>query len=76
MAEQVDSAGDIGSDDAVLTAWLDGQLPPGDRARLDRRLAAEPDLQARLNELRAGERAFEDAYAALLAAAPGPRTPF
>jgi anti-sigma factor RsiW len=70
MADQVDR---IGEDDAVLTAWLDGQLPADERAELDRRLAAEPALRARLEVLRAGERAFEAAYETLLDVAPAER---
>ena len=74
MADRVDRADGNGSDDdALLTAWLDGQLPAEERATLDRRLAAEPGLRARLDMLRAGERDFEAAYAALLAAAPAER---
>jgi anti-sigma factor RsiW len=74
MADRVDSADGNGSDDdALLTAWLDGQLSAEARAALDRRMAAEPGLRARLDVLRAGERDFEAAYAALLAAAPAER---
>jgi anti-sigma factor RsiW len=35
-----------------LSAYLDGQLPPADRVRLDSRLAADPQLRAALEELR------------------------
>ncbi len=35
-----------------LSAYLDGQLPPDDRVRLDSRLAADPQLRAALEELR------------------------
>jgi len=74
MADQVDRADGNGSDDdALLTAWLDGQLPAAERETLDRRIAAEPDLRARLERLRAGERDFQAAYAALLQAAPAER---
>jgi anti-sigma factor RsiW len=72
MADQTGRS-EIGADDAILTAWLDGELPPAERATLDRRLAGEADLRARLEVLRSGERAFGPAYAALLAAAPAER---
>ena len=70
MANPVDS---IGADDGILTAYLDGELAAGERAALDRRLVAEPALQARLEELRRGERAFRPAYEALLSVAPAER---
>ena len=73
MADQVDRAGGIGADDAVLTAWLDGELPAEDRAAVDARLAADADLRARLELLRQGARPFGPAYEALLAAAPAER---
>lgn len=70
MASPVDS---IGADDGILTAYLDGELAAAERAALERRLAVEPALQARLEELRRGARAFQPAYEALLSAAPAER---
>ena len=37
----------------LLSSYLDGQLKPSDSARLERRLASEPDLRAVLDDLRA-----------------------
>ena len=36
------------ADDALLTAYLDGELTPQDRQRLEQRLANEPELRQRL----------------------------
>lgn len=60
-------------DDVLLTAWLDGELPADERARVDRRLAAEPALAARLEHLRGGVRPLAAACDALLDAAPTDR---
>jgi anti-sigma factor RsiW len=73
MADQVDSAAGTGPDDGRLTAWLDGALEQDQRAELDRRLAADAGLRARLEMLRAGGRAFAPAYEVLLAVAPAER---
>lgn len=72
MADPVDSGPAIvgGSDDDILTAFLDGELDAAGRAALEARLAAEPLLAERLAALRAGDRGFAVAYDALLAAAP------
>ena len=70
MTSPVDS---LGPDDGPLTAYLDGELDAETRAALDRRLAAEPALKARLDELARGARPFGPAYDALLAAAPTER---
>jgi anti-sigma factor RsiW len=69
MAGPAEGTG-VSPDDVSLTAWLDGALPPDERATIDRRLAAEPSLAARLAYLRQGDRAFAPAYDALLEAAP------
>ncbi len=58
------------ADDAILTAYLDGELRGEERARVEARLGAEPDLKARLDFLRHGQREFGPAYDALLEAAP------
>lgn len=39
-------------DDELLSAYLDGRLTPAEEARLEARLAAEPALRQRLQELR------------------------
>ena len=70
MANPVDS---IGSDDGVLTAYLDGELDAGDRVALEKRLLAEPALTLRLDQLGRGGGPFGPAYDALLAAAPAER---
>jgi anti-sigma factor RsiW len=64
------AGGGVDKDDALLTAYLDGELGEADRAALDRRLLAEPQLKARLDHLGSGGRPFGLAYEALLAAAP------
>lgn len=61
------------SDDALLTAYIDGELAAGERAVLERRLAGEAALAARLDELRRGGRNFTDAFDLLLTAAPSER---
>lgn len=38
--------------DELLSAYLDGELSPKEQARLEARLAADPDLRARLEALR------------------------
>ena len=37
----------------LLSSYLDGQLKPSESARLERRLASEPDLRSVLDDLRA-----------------------
>lgn len=71
--DRIEPREDVGSDDALLTAWLDGELATDERAALDRRLAAESALRERLDVLRAGGRPFAEAYDALLSAAPAER---
>ena len=39
-------------DDELLSAYLDGRLSPAEAARLEARLAADPELRRRLQELR------------------------
>jgi anti-sigma factor RsiW len=70
MADPVDSAR---PDDDVLVAYLDGELPPGERAALEARLASDASLRARRDALARGNRRFADAFDVLLAAAPGDR---
>lgn len=70
MVNPVDS---VGSDDDVLTAYLDGELDGAERAGLEERMLANPALKARLDELARGGRPFGPAYDALLAAAPAER---
>ena len=70
MASPADNTGGASADDVLLTAWLDNELPPEELAALDRRLATEPALAARLEYLRRADRPFAPAYDALLAAAP------
>ncbi|MDQ0394508.1 anti-sigma factor family protein [Labrys monachus] len=60
----------MSADDATLVAFLDGALPEAERAQVERRIAAEPALKARLDMLAAGSRPFREAYAALDAHAP------
>jgi anti-sigma factor RsiW len=57
-------------DDALLVAWLDGELNAAEREALDARLAAEPLLSARLSTLREATANVDEGFDALLAAAP------
>jgi len=50
-------------DDELLSAWLDGELPPDREAELERRLAAEPALALRLEQLSSANAALRDAFA-------------
>ncbi len=61
------------SDDALLTAYLDGALTAGERAALEVRLAGEAALSARLEEIKRGGRDFAGAFDLLLAGAPHAR---
>jgi anti-sigma factor RsiW len=61
---------DSADNDALLTAYLDGELDAAERAALEKRLLAEPALKVRLDQLARGGRPFGPAYAALLSAAP------
>ena len=69
MADLVDNP----SDDALLTAHIDGELSAGERAALEGRLAGEPALVGRLEELKRGGRDFAGAFDLLLSAAPQAR---
>jgi anti-sigma factor RsiW len=57
-------------DDALLTAFADNALGADERSRLMARLAQDPRLRARLDEIEAGGRPFAPAFAALLEEAP------
>ena len=70
MADPVDEPV---SDDALLTASIDGELAAGERAALAARLAAEPALAARQAVLERGGRDFAGAFDLLLAGAPEAR---
>ena len=70
MVNPVDRGFAGADDDGLLTAYLDDELPAGDRAQLEKRLMAEPPLKMRLDQLGLGGRAFGPAFDALLAAAP------
>ena len=66
MADSADS-------DAILAAYLDGELDAGERAALEKRMLVEPQLKVRLDQLGRGGRAFGPAYDALLSVAPEAR---
>ncbi len=70
MADLADS--DL-SDDALLTAYIDGELPAEARASLEERLAGEAELSARLDMLQRGGRDFAGAFGVLVAEAPHER---
>jgi anti-sigma factor RsiW len=61
---------DPAEDDLLLTAFLDGELSPDERQAMATRLASDPSLRARLEELRQGEVILQSAWGAALAAAP------
>ncbi len=69
MADPVDSP----SDDALLTAYIDGELAAETRAAVEQRLAGDAGLAARLQVLRQGGGDFAGAYDLLLAGAPHER---
>ena len=56
------------TDDELLSAYLDGELPAGAAAALESRLAAEPELVARLNALTDADLRARDLYKAVDAA--------
>jgi len=49
-------------DDTLLSAYIDGELPPAEADRVTERLAREPLLMRRLEALRAGDAAVRDAF--------------
>lgn len=53
------------NDDERLSAWMDGELESGEADRLEQRLAAEPALADRLEELRAADRSAGRVYRAI-----------
>ena len=55
--------------DAVLVAYLDGELDPAERAALEQQLGEDPDLRARLDHLARGTRDYA-AFDVLLRNAP------
>lgn len=61
------------AEDGLLVAYIDGALDPESRAALERRLADEPALRERLDQLAAGGRDFSRAFSLLLDAAPTDR---
>jgi hypothetical protein len=54
-------------DDELLSAHIDGALPPDRAALLERRLEAEPALARRLKQLERANSAVRDAYAPIAA---------
>lgn len=67
------SVDEMGPEDASLIAFLDGALPEKERALVERRLAQDPALKARLDALAAGSRPLRASYDALNAHAPTAR---
>ena len=64
---------ETGPDDGILVALIDGRLGSEDRAALERRLAQEPGLRARLAHLQRGGLGLAEGFAALGTAAPHDR---
>ncbi len=60
-------------DDALLTAWLDGELDASERLALEARLRREPLLAARLERLQEGGEPIAPALAMLGGSAPEAR---
>ncbi len=60
----------IASWDDKLVAYLDGELTPSESVAVSQRIAADPDVAARLNTLVRGNRPFREAFDPLLAEAP------
>lgn len=61
------------TDDALLTAYLDGELDSAERMRMETRLRDEPPLAARLKRLREGGEGIAPALAMLAGSAPEAR---
>jgi anti-sigma factor RsiW len=64
---------DADDEDALLVAFIDGELDESARAALEARFVAAPDLRERLIRLREGDRPFALAFKALLDEAPAQR---
>ena len=56
--------------DETLVAYLDGELPEGDRAAVDAAISQDQELRERLLLLEDGERPWKEAFAGLLEQAP------
>src|SRR5215470_17290458 len=63
---------DIGTD-ALLVAYLDGELEPKAHEALERRLRSDAALRSRLTELAEGVRPIRASFEAVLKAAPRAR---
>src|SRR5690349_13561106 len=64
---------ETGPDDVGLVAYLDGVLAAEDHAAMDRRLATEPALRARLDVLSRGDRPYREAFDVMTSTAPKAR---
>jgi len=60
-------------DDLRLVAFLDGEISEAEGIELNRRLAADPSLRRRLEELRSVDAPLRDAFAVMLEDTPMPR---
>lgn len=58
------------SDDVRLVAFLDGEISEAEAAEFTRRLAAEPALRQRFDQIRKADAPLRDAFAAMLNDAP------
>lgn len=67
-------AGRMGPDDPRLTAWVLGELPPAEAEVVARAVAADPELAAAADELRALASGLGDAFRAELAAGGADRS--
>ena len=52
------------SDDILLMAYVDGELPPHEREEVERELRTSPDLAERVALLQASRLPYRDAFAA------------